>query len=440
MTGIVILAAGRGSRLKITTPKALQCLGGYPLLDHILAKLPKVPTYIIINPESQPLFPKRDHITYLYQQNPNGTGDALIQNIDTLIEHESLIVLNGDTPFIPRSLIQQLINHSESNILVGFKTEDPKQYGQIIYENSLATAIIEMKDIKKKVSSTCYSGVMKISSQYLQKLTTIAPSKATGEYYLTSIVSNDTPFHTVCHDPRVLVGVNTPEELTHAHQVLKQLQLESLLASNSQCHDADSLLISPYATIGESCTLGPQVSIYGKTQIGSHCTIAQGAIITDSNIETDSHILPYSVITHSTVGKGSSIGPYTHVQNTTAHACHLGNFVEVKRSIIKQGVKAKHLCYLGDSYIDEKANIGAGVITCNYIPWRAKKSLTYVGESAFVGAGSLLIGPCIVGAESVIAAGSVLTQFVQPYALAISRPPLTIKPSWRVKRLKLTSG
>lgn len=432
MTGIVILAAGRGSRLKTSTPKALQSLGGYPILEHILAKLPDISTYIIINPENQALFPKKDHITYLYQQHPNGTGDALIQNIDTLMCHESLIVLNGDTPFVPKSLIQELISHKHNNILVGFNAEDLKQYGQIIVENGLATQIIEMKDINKKISSICYSGVMKLSKQYLRMLRSLPPSQTTGEYYLTSIVTKKSPFNIIFSDHRKLVGINTPEELNLAHRLLKQLQFEYLLEKNIQCQDPNTLLISPYAKIGGNCTLGPQVSIHGNTEIESHCTIGQGAIIKDSHIKSYSNIQPYSIVSNCFIGSSSEIGPYAHIQNTKAYGCHIGNFVEVKRSIVKEGVKAKHLCYIGDSYIDKMANIGAGVVTCNYTPWRENKSLTYIGSNAFIGAGSLLVAPCFVSSSSVIAAGSVVTKFVQPYALAISRPPLTIKPSWRL--------
>ena len=444
MTGIVILAAGKGSRLNTTVPKALVPLAGFPLLEHLLAKIPAdLPIYVIISPQDEAIFKQQfPKLQYLFQHQPNGTGDALKQNIDSLSGHSSLIILNGDTPLIDPLLIPSLIQNTSENILVTFTSEDTKAYGQVLINNSQCISIVEAKDRgNQSISNICYSGVMKLSQKYLRELKHIKPSSVTGEYYLTDLITKQTPFSYIESCQQSLQGINTPSELRQAHRILLSQQFHRLFNLGIHCVDSDSLVLSPRAMIGSGSQIARNVAILGDSTIGQNCQIGQGAVIKNSYIGDNTIIHPYSVIDHCKVGTHNQIGPFSHTQQTTMkNRSAVGNFVEIKRSTIGSGVKAKHLSYLGDSYIDDHANIGAGVITCNYTPWHSEKGKSFIGKNAFIGAGSILVAPSIIGEYAVCAAGSVITALIQPFSLGISRSKLTIKPNWAYHKLNYAAA
>lgn len=427
-TGIVILAAGRGSRLtEWSLPKPLIPFMGQPMIQHIIDKLP-LPYFVIISPKDLSLFKQYigDH-PYLFQENPLGTGHALISQQAHLSTFDQLLVLNADTPNIPGSLIQTLLTHPSKNILVGFETEQTKGYGQIEIENDKAIKITEQKDRTTHLSNTCYSGMMKLSKTYYQHLVTIQPSTTTGEYYITDIVSKERPFELVISSQKTLQGVNTFSELTLNEALYKELQHQYLLEHSVSSDDPSSIILhrshlKPHTHIEKNVTLK-------DSSIGSHCYIGQGSILHNVIIKDHVTIHPYSVLSNCCIDQHSQIGPFAHIQNNTkiGQNVTIGNFVEIKRSIIKNGVKAKHLSYLGDAYIDEKANIGAGSITCNYVPWKKEKSMSYIGPYALIGANTLMIAPCYIGPYTVSAAGTILSGLIPPKKLAISRSKLIVK-------------
>jgi|AntRauTorckE5430_2_1112549.scaffolds.fasta_scaffold00140_23 bifunctional UDP-N-acetylglucosamine pyrophosphorylase/glucosamine-1-phosphate N-acetyltransferase len=435
-TGIVILAAGSGSRLKLG-PKPLVPFLGQPMILHLLAKLPNAPYFIIISPKDEALFKESigEH-PYLFQSQPLGTAHALWSQ-SKLKAFKSIIILNADTPLVPSTLIKKIYHDPISNILVGFETNDTESYGQIEIKDGKAIRITEKKDRKNHLSSICFSGIMKLSQENLQKIETLPPSPITKEYYLTSIVSLKNPFHLLLHPKPDLLGVNTFDELIELEALYKKSQYHDLLIKKTTISDHQNLYFS-FSQIGSNCKLASLVSIT-HSSIGNHCHIGQGAILDHVTLGDHVTIKPYTILSNCQISSHAQIGPFAHIQDNTqiGQYSQIGNFVEIKRSRIANYVKAKHLTYLGDAYVDHKANIGAGTITCNYVPWRRKKSLTYIGSNTLIGANCLLIAPCHIGPYSVCAAGSVIQGNILPQQLAISRSSLDTHTFTKLKELSV---
>jgi bifunctional UDP-N-acetylglucosamine pyrophosphorylase/glucosamine-1-phosphate N-acetyltransferase len=444
MIGIVILAAGNGSRLNSRIPKPLMPLLGTPMIGHIVAKIPhSLPVYIITNPKHtetfSTLFPRA---TLLSQNAPKGTGHALTENIKALQHLSHVIVLNADTPLIPASIFKTLIQDPRDNILVGFESNSPEAYGQIKLDGQDVVGIVEARDreaTNQHSSNYYYSGVMKLSQPYLSALQSTPPSSVTGEYYLTALASKSCPFAFIQQKRDLFDGINTVAELLRLEQNLRALNTEKLLEKGTILADYYSAIISPDSHIGENCQVGSNVTIKNNSRVGNGCIIGQGTLLSNAQIADGVTLLPYSVVSDTQVAKGAAIGPFAHLQGNSqiGEKAVIGNFVEIKRSTICSGVKAKHLSYLGDAYIDHHANIGAGVITCNYVPWKKQKQMTYIGEQAFVGSNCLLIAPVFIGSFSVSAAGSVITESVLPYALALSRAPFHLKVGWAEGKVRV---
>lgn len=428
-TGIVILAAGRGSRLGMAQPKPLVPLQGIPMIQRILDILPSdIPYHIIISPKDKQIFEETlGPQPYLFQPSAKGTADAINSQYTALKKYDHIIVLNGDTPLIQQSLITTLIQSSQEDIIVGFKTQDPQAYGQIIAYNNIATQIVEAKDRTEHLSNLCFSGIMKLSQASRKKLIGISPSPITQEYYITHIVSQASPFHLLLTEQKYLDGINTFSELQRAENTLKAITLEKLLQHNITTDDYQSIVL--YQNQLQAYThISAQASIK-HSKVGKYCRIGQGAVLENVTLEDNVTILPYSVLSHCHIKENSTIGPFAHIceNSSIGPNAHIGNFVEVKRTIIKANVKAKHLSYLGDAYIDEHANIGAGTITCNYVPWKKGKSLTYIGPYAFIGANTLLIAPIHIGPYALCAAGTVINKDLLPKSSALSRSPLSTR-------------
>ncbi|MEC7030201.1 MAG: NTP transferase domain-containing protein [Pseudomonadota bacterium] len=444
MIGVVILAAGSGSRLGSLTPKPLVPLLGTPMVCHIIANVPdNIPTYLIVNPDDLSLFKQAcPKATLLTQSSPKGTGHALIENKASLQHLSHLIIVNADTPLIPKSTFLELASDKNDNVLIAFECLTKNAYGQLRIDNNCVTGIIEAKEREQHslhFSNFYYSGVMKLSQHYLNVLCGIKASPLTREYYLTSLATPETPFSLIIKEKERFDGANTLSELIDIESRLKTIQIAALLKKGVHLDDYQSISICPQSNIGKNCKIGAQVSIKDNCDIGENCTIGQGSILSNTQLARGVTILPYSILANAQIGTNATIGPFAHIQegSTIGDRSQIGNFVEVKRSTIATGVKAKHLCYLGDSYIDNHANIGAGVITCNYVPWKKNKALTYIGTHAFIGSNCQLIAPAFIGDFSVCAAGSTITRDVPPYALAISRGTLKLIPSWARSKIKV---
>lgn len=429
--GIVILAAGSGKRLGAALPKPLVPIWGKPMIAHLLDQVPSsIQPHIIISPKDLSIF--ESHIgkqRYLFQTEPSGTAMAIRENTEYLSLYSHLVILNGDTPFVPRDLINQLIKSTHDHIIVCFKPSNASSYGQVVVESTFATKIVEAKDRTQDISDLCYSGIMKCHQDRLKALHSLPSSKVTQEYYITDLISPERQFKVIEYPSHFLHGINTPEELISVAQEFHQARYRDYLKKGVFFQDYNRVTVHPSVTIDKHCYIGADVSLLGNTNIGSYTRIHQGSIIDSSTIGKYSTLKSHTLIVDSTCMDHTTLGPFAHIceQSIIQHHAHIGNFVEVKRSNIGPYTKAKHLSYLGDTQTGEHCNIGAGVITCNYVPWIKEKQSTKIAEYAFIGAGSLLIAPLEIGRKSLCAAGSIITKPVPEKHLAISRPNLIVK-------------
>ena len=455
-THIVILAAGKGTRMKSTLPKVLHKAGELPLLEHVFRTaggLNPVSTTVIVGHQAdvvQNSTPKRLGLSFAVQEPQLGTGHALLQAEPILAGRKGTVVLlSGDVPLLRLTTLQALVRtHSERRAAATVLTAavaDPHGYGRIIRDDSGAIcAIVEHKDAtpEQRRVSEINSGIYAFDLDGLfAALKTIGSTNAQGEYYLPDLVTiyrerGKVVETVVAEDPREILGVNSRKELAEVSAILKTTRNEGLMESGVTIVDPASAFIGPDVAIGADTIIHPGVYLEGRTSIGSNCVINSGVRIIDSQIEDGVVINNFCVISDSHVSRGARLGPFAHIrpQSNVGEDAHVGNFVELKKTTLGRGSKANHLSYLGDATIGEKVNIGAGTITCNYDG--VHKHPTVIEDGAFIGSDSQLVAPVRIGAGAYVAAGSSITQDVEAGSLAIARGKQTNKPGWVARNKK----
>jgi len=455
----VILAAGLGKRMDSSLPKVLHRIHGIPMLQYVLNTLYEVkPKKIIIvlgkhfKEIKESIKPER-LIYFTQQKEAKGTGDALLKAWQALKGFKgTVIVTNGDTPLIFNKTLKKFLNlHKKRRntiSIISFKAQEPSSYGRIIRDDSdKVISIVEDRDAteSQKNIKEVNSGIYAIDSEACHILKEIKLNESKGEYYLTDIVR-------IARDKGIkvdafcigsedeLLGVNTQEELDRARQLMKDRVIKRWKGRGVSFLDAASVFISPEVTIGKGTQIYPNVYLEGNTKVGRGCTLypnvrIQSSIIGDGAIVKDSTLIEESIVRNR-----ASVGPFAHIRpgSQIGEEAKIGNFVEVKKSVIGSGTKAQHLTYLGDSKIGKNVNIGAGTITCNYDGY--KKCMTVVEDNVFVGSDSQFIAPVRVCRGAYIGAGSTITRDVPSMALALSRIKQTNIKDWVIKRqLKVKS-
>ncbi len=409
---IVILAAGKGTRMKSNLPKVLHNISGKPMIFHIIDESKKLSDDItvilshkfdLVKSEILKEYPNINIIKQDLENFP-GTGGALK---GLKYNGERVLVLNGDMPLIKANTLEKLNNSTADIAMTILELDNPSGYGRVVIENGFAKEIIEEKDCNesqkkiKSVNAGVYSFKKEILEEFVPK---IDNQNAQKEYYLTDIikmaVEAGKKIEPIVVDEDEFMGVNSKYHLSIAQEIMQNRIKKELMESGVTMRNPSSIYIDCRAKFESECFLEDGVIIEGE------CLIENSTIRAYSIVE-DSHI------------KDSSIGPLAHIRpQSNIQKSHIGNFVEVKKSNLYD-VKAGHLSYLGDSQIDSGTNIGAGVITCNY-DGKAKYKTT-IGKNVFVGSDSQLVAPVTIEDNSIIAAGSTITQDVPSGALAISR-------------------
>lgn len=438
-TACVILAAGLGKRMNSTLPKVLHKVCGIPMLQSVIdtARKLKCGQIVVVTGIHDDLIKKTlssPDISYVLQKEPKGTGHALRCAKQGLKGFQGiLIVLNGDTPLVSSETIKKFLklhlkNKSAISVL-SFHTENPDNYGRIVRDASgQVLGIVEQQDadaVQKKIQEV-NSGAYAINHDLIPLLDRLQINRKKGEYYLTDIIalSAKMGFKTSAEcvgSEQEFIGVNTRQELYLASLIMKETIIGNCIDKGVNFLDADSVFIHPKAVIGPETTLYPNVYIDGATRIGRGVTIYPNVRISNSRIEDRAVIKDSTVIEESHVGTGATVGPFAHIRpgSEVGADARIGNFVELKKTVIGKGAKASHLSYLGDARIGKGVNIGAGTITCNYDG--KTKSVTVIDEGVFVGSDSQLVAPVRIGKGAYIGAGSTITKDVPPHALAISR-------------------
>jgi len=451
----IILAAGLGTRMKSDIPKVLHPLLGKPIISHIIKTLEGVDRIsrkiVVISRHTEAVrevLSGKD-IVFAVQTDLLGTADALkdgLKSADTKFDH--IIVLAGDAPLITQNTINTLIDthiREKNDITIqSFIAPDPTSYGRIEKDVSGAViAIIEEKDAddKQRDITEVNSGIYLFSAKAITHLKQIKVNPIKGEYYLTDIVS-------ICHDKGLkveaacsdtmdeFIGINTRFDLLTAQKALQWRINLYWMERGVTLMDIDSIIIEPEVKIGADTTIFPSVIVQAGTVIGSHCAICPNTRIINSVIKDKVIVKDCSFIENSTIDCESSIGPFSHIRPNCSigQKAKIGNFVEIKNTVIGDNTKASHLSYLGDATLGNNINIGAGTITCNYDG--VNKFRTTIKDGVFIGSDTQIVAPVTINENSFVAAGSTITKDIPPDTLAISRVKQT-NLLGRAKRLKV---
>jgi bifunctional UDP-N-acetylglucosamine pyrophosphorylase/glucosamine-1-phosphate N-acetyltransferase len=450
---IVILAAGKGTRMKSAMPKVLHPAGGLPLIEHVLRAadaLKPATTVLVVGhlaAQVQEALSKRPGLRFALQEPQLGTGHALLQAEPHLAGATGTVVLlSGDVPLLRAETLADLVQRHESAgaaaTVLTARVSGPHEYGRIVRENGRIAAIVEHKDATpaQRAIDEVNSGIYAFALEPLfDALRSIGSANAQGEYYLPDLVGiyrarGKVVETMMLDDPRQILGVNSRRELADVSAILKTTKNDALMASGVSLVDPATAYIGPDVEIGPDTIVHPNVYLEGNTRIGANCQIHAGVRIIDSTIDDGAIINNYCVIRESHVRSGAELGPFAHLRplSDVGEKAKVGNFTELKKTSLGKGSKAPHLSYLGDAVIGEKVNVGAGTITCNYDG--THKHQTVIEDGAFIGSDSQLVAPVRIGKGAYIAAGSSIVEDVPAGALGIARGKQTNKPGWVEKK------
>lgn len=444
----VILAAGKGTRMRSRRPKVLHPLASLPLLEHVLRTAFSLsPRRVVVvvghgADEVRAAFAERG-VAFVDQDDPRGTGHAVL-SARGAITSRTFLVLPGDVPLVPSEALRALLRfHQKRNAAVSLLTMEPPEpgsYGRVVRgEGGTPLRIVEAGDAtaEELLIREVNSGIwcLENAPSLWQTLASLSTANAKGEHYLTDLVDRFSGQGKVAAflwpNADDLRGVNDRRDLAQVEVFLRQRILAAWMCDGVTVVDPAAVYPSLDAAVGEDTILHPGTHLVGRTVIGEGCTVGPNAYLADARIENGARVW-YSVVEGAEVGLEAQIGPYAHLRPGAriGKRAKVGNFVEVKGATLGEGVKAGHLAYIGDAEIGAKANIGAGVITCNFQPGKKGKFRTEIGPGAFIGSNASLIAPIRIGEGAVVGAGSVITHDVPPFALALERSPETLKPSW----------
>ncbi len=449
----VVLAGGLGKRMNSSLPKVLHTILGKPMIQYVLNAIYRLkPVKVIVVAgrnlnEIKNSIKEEGQTTFVKQEEAKGTADALLNALPALKDFKgTVIVVNGDTPLIiPNTLKRLLVLHKKrGNVIsvLSFIASEPGFYGRIIRNNEdKLLYIVEDRhttESQKKINEV-NSGVYAIESDVLNILKEIKINKSKGEYYLTDIIgiarNKGMKVDAFCFgSEKELMGVNTLKELERVRQIMKERIIEKWIDRGVNFMDTSSVFISPDVSIGKDTFIYPNVYLEGNTRIGKRCYIYPNVRIYNSIIKDGVCVKDSTLIEESIVKTNASVGPFSRIRpgSVIGKEAKIGNFVEVKKSVIGSGTKAGHLTYLGDSRIGNNVNIGAGTITCNYDGYN--KHMTFIEDDVFIGSDSQLIAPVRICKGAYVGAGSTITRRVPSMALALSRVNQTNIRDWVTKR------
>ncbi len=433
---ILILAAGKGTRMHSNQPKVLHEIGGTPILGHVVACAKSLnPQKIIVvygygGEEVQEAF-KQEDIIWAEQKEQLGTGHAVQQAVPYLDSDANTLILLGDVPLISASACKTLLEQAHNQLVIqSFIKSDPTGYGRIIRnDQNLVTAIVEHKDATEAQRNVdeVNTGIMAMPTKHLKNwLGRLTNDNAQQEYYLTDIVGfaeedGVNVSAEIIDDEWSVTGINSKQDLAQIERIhqnriaLTLLEQGVTLLDPARIDVRGQLETAKEVEIDVGCIFEGQVKLGEGVKIGAYC------VIRDATIAAGTTIAPFTHILEAEVGKNSRVGPYARLRPGTilAQETHVGNFVELKNAQVDVGSKINHLSYVGDTKIGKKVNIGAGTITCNYDG--ANKFRTVIKDNAFIGSDTQLVAPVTVGKGATVAAGSTITKDVPENSLTLCR-------------------
>jgi bifunctional UDP-N-acetylglucosamine pyrophosphorylase/glucosamine-1-phosphate N-acetyltransferase len=449
---IVILAAGKGTRLKSSLAKVLHRAGGRTLVEHIVrACEPLRPreTVVVVGHQAEQVAAVVEPLgaVTIMQQPQNGTGHAMQVAKRALGRAKFAVVLPGDAPLVRTETLKALIaahhNGNAAATILSAVLADPSGYGRVVRKTeTTVSAIVEESQLTdeqreiNEINSAIYCFTLE---KLWPALAQVKPNNKHRELYLTDAIAvlnarGETVLAQVAADSREVLGCNTRADLAEVDRIFRERKRNSLMDEGVTIQLPETVLIDPEVTAGEDTVIEPGVQLLGKTKIGARCTIRTGSVLTDALLGDDVTVEPHCVVAQSRLDDRVIIGPFARLRpdNHLKAGARIGNFVELKKSTIGEGTKAMHLSYLGDAKIGTKSNIGAGTITCNYDGFH--KYPTSIGNKVFIGSDTALVAPVRVGDGAYIAAGSTITENVPSGGLGIARGRQINKPGWAAKK------
>jgi len=449
---VLILAAGKGTRLKSSLAKVLHRAGGRPLVEHVVAACaPLKPrkTVVVVGHQAEQVSAVVEPLEaeVVLQQPQRGTGHAMQVARRALGGAKLVVVLPGDAPLIRTATLRSMLAaHRAANAaatILSAVVSDPSGYGRILRKSETAVQAIveesqlteEQRDLNEINSSIyCFS-----LEKLWPALAQVKPNNKHRELYLTDAVAvlaakNETVLAHVAPDSREVLGCNTRADLAEVDRIFREWKRAELMSKGVSIQLPETVLIDPDVTAGEDTVLEPAVQLLGKTKIGERCTIRTGSVLSDAIVGNDVTIEAHSLIAQSRLDDHVTVGPFARLRVGThlKSGSRVGNFVETKKAIVGEGSKVPHLTYLGDASVGSKTNIGAGTITCNYDGFQ--KHPTKIGKRVFIGSDSTLVAPVRIGDGAYVAAGSTITENIPPDGLGIARGRQVNKPRWASRK------
>ena len=450
---VVVLAAGKGTRMKSQVPKVLHRISGFSLIERVLrtadALQPASITLVVGHgaDDVKASLNQRRTLNFVVQEQQLGTGHALLQTRPLLEGKQGIaVLLSGDVPLLTSNTLKSLIEtHEQSQAAATVVTADmsrPFGYGRIVRVNGNISRIVEERDASpaQRKLTEINSGIYSFDlAPLFGALDSIGTSNNQGEYYLPDLVAiyrkqKRTVATWTVERAEEIRGINSRTELAEVSAMVRQQKNEELMAAGVTLIDPATTYVDSDVVVGPDTVIHPCVFLEGSTKIGAACEIHSGSRIVSSTIGDRVCVRNHTVVTDSTVEAGAFLGPFAHIRpgSVVGEDAHIGNFVELKKTTMGKGAKANHLAYLGDATIGTATNVGAGTITCNYDG--EKKHQTTIGEKVFVGSNSTLVAPVTLADGAYIAAGSTITKDVPAGALGVGRARQENKEGWREKR------
>ena len=445
---VVILAAGQGKRMKSDLPKVLQPVAGRPLLKHVIdtaRELSASDIHVVYGHGGERVREAlaAENVTWALQAEQLGTGHAVQQAMPGVPDDHIVLILFGDVPLVQAATMQRLVDAAANGEALGVlsvRMKDPSGYGRVVRDRAGTVArIVEHKDAnqKERAIDEVNTGLMAASARRMREwLAQLRNDNAQAEYYLTDVVvmaaKAGLKVNAILADREdEVLGVNDKVQLAEVEAVYRKRRATELMLQGVTLVDPARFDARGPVTVGRDVHIDVNVVLEGKVSLGNRVRIGPNVVIRDSEIGDDTVVFPSCVIDHASIGPNCNIGPFARFRpsSSLAQGVHVGNFVEVKNSILGAGAKANHLTYLGDATVGERVNVGAGTITCNYDG--ANKWRTEIGAGAFIGSGAMLVAPVKIGAGATIGAGSTITKDAPDDKLTLERSKQLTLDGWK---------
>jgi bifunctional UDP-N-acetylglucosamine pyrophosphorylase/glucosamine-1-phosphate N-acetyltransferase len=437
MLEIIILAAGKGTRMKSSVPKVMHPLAGKPLVQHVIDRARELSAskiHLVVGHGAQLVESAlaATDITFSVQAQQLGTGHAVLQAVDKLQAEARVLILYGDVPLIRADTLAQLseLAGDTSMGLLTVNLANPTGYGRIVRSsNGVVTAIVEQKDAtpEQLLITEGNSGVMAVTAKQLRRwLPQLSSLNAQGEYYLTDVIAlaaaEQTDIKTILASNEIeVLGVNDRAQQAQLERAYQLMQAQKLMQQGLTLLDPNRFDVRGNLTVGQDCIIDINCIFEGDCVLGNGVEIGPNCVFKNAHIGDGTHIYANTTVEDSQIDAACSVGPYARLRPGThlKTQAKIGNFVETKKAVIGEGSKVNHLSYIGDAFLGDDVNVGAGTITCNYDG--VNKHITQIGNNCFVGANSTLVAPIKVGDNATIAAGSTITTSVHKDELVVAR-------------------